>query len=360
MTTPVRDILGQPRGLAWLAGTQFWEAFSLYGMQALLTLYMVGQLLMPGHAENVVGLAATRAAIESITGPLSTQAFAVQLFGLWAGLVRFTPVFGGLLGDRLLGRRRTIMLGCVLMTLGHFCMAFDGSFLAALFLLMLGTGCANSNLFSQVGALYPPEDRRRDDGLQLYYFVLNCGAFIAPIICGWMGAALGWHQAFALAGFGMLAGLLVYTQSGPEGVADFLIVLGASLLATAIFLALAAFLSADAFGRRRTRALALALVVWLACEVFIDLAALGFATFLSSGAASRVVILASLINPIGALRTGALLLVEGTGAFGAASLALLRFTHGPAGAAGLIALSLLCWIALPAWWAGRRLERADI
>ena len=134
----------------------------------------------------------------------------MQLFGLWAGLVRFTPVFGGLLGDRLLGRRRTIMLGCVLMTLGHFCMAFDGSFLAALFLLMLGTGCANSNLFSQVGALYLPEDRRRDDGLQLYYFVLNCGAFIAPIICGWMGAALGWHQAFALAGFGMLAGLLVY------------------------------------------------------------------------------------------------------------------------------------------------------
>ncbi|MBP9944915.1 MAG: ABC transporter permease subunit [Vicinamibacteria bacterium] len=188
--------------------------------------------------------------------------------------------------------------------------------------------------------------------------------FALPVSRGTIlaGRLLGLFLALALAqsfGFG-LAGLLVYTQSGPEGVTDFLIVLGASLLATAIFLALAALLSADAFGRRRTRALALALVVWLACEVFIDLAALGFATFLSSGAASRVVILASLINPIGALRTGALLLVEGTGAFGAASLALLRFTHGPAGAAGLIALSLLCWIALPAWWAGRRLERADI
>ncbi len=188
--------------------------------------------------------------------------------------------------------------------------------------------------------------------------------FALPVSRGTIlaGRLLGLFLALALAqsfGFG-LAGLVIYTQSGPEGVADFLIVLGASLLATAIFLALAAFLSADAFGRRRTRALALALVVWLACEVFIDLAALGFATFLSSGAASRVVILASLINPIGALRTGALLLVEGTGAFGAASLALLRFTHGPAGAAGLIALSLLCWIALPAWWAGRRLERADI
>ncbi|KAB7646393.1 MFS transporter [Polymorphobacter fuscus] len=208
------DILGQPRGLAWLSGTQFWEAFSLYGMQALLTLYMVGQLLLPGHAEHVLGLDATRRAIESVTGPLSTQAFAVQMFGLWAGLVRFTPVFGGLIGDRLLGRRRTIMLGCLLMTAGHFCMAFDASFLLALLLLMLGTGCANSNLFSQVGALYGPDDRRRDDGLQLYYFALNCGAFAAPIVCGWMGQQFGWHLAFALAGFGMLAGLVVYALGG--------------------------------------------------------------------------------------------------------------------------------------------------
>ncbi|HQZ16155.1 MAG TPA: ABC transporter permease subunit [Vicinamibacteria bacterium] len=177
-----------------------------------------------------------------------------------------------------------------------------------------------------------------------------------------LGRMLGLFVALALAqsfGFG-LAGLLVYTQSGPEGVGDFIIVLGASLLATAVFLALAALLSADAFGRRRTKALALALVAWLVGEVFIDLAALGLATFLPSGAASRVLILASLLNPIGALRTGALLLVEGTGAFGAASLALLRFTHGPAGATVLIALSLLTWIVVPALWAGRRLERADI
>ena len=136
--------------------------------------------------------------------------------------------------------------------------------------------------------------------------------------------------------------------------------LGASFLATAVFLALAALLSADAFGRRRTKALALALVAWLVGEVFIDLAALGLATFLPSGAASRVLIFASLVNPVGALRTGALLLVEGTGAFGAASLALLRFTHGPGGATALIALSLIGWIVLPALWAGRRLERADI
>lgn len=177
-----------------------------------------------------------------------------------------------------------------------------------------------------------------------------------------LGRLLGLFAALALAqsfGFG-LAGLLVYTQSGPEGAGDFLIVLGASLVATAVFLALAALLSADAFGRRRTKALALALVIWLVCEVFIDLAALGLATFLPSGAASRVLILASLVNPIGALRTGALFLVEGAGAFGAASLALLRFTHGPVGAAVWIGLSLVAWIALPAFWAGRRLDRADI
>lgn len=214
MTPHSPDLYGQPRGLAWLSGTQFWEAFSLYGMQALLTLYLVGQLLLPGHAEHVIGLEPTRRAIESVTGPLSTQAFAVQLFGLWAGLVRFTPVFGGFIGDRLLGRRRTIIIGCLLMTAGHFCMAFDASFLLALLLLMLGTGCANANLFSQVGGLYGPDDRRRDDGLQLYYFALNCGAFAAPIICGWMGQQFGWHLAFALAGLGMLAGLVIYVIGG--------------------------------------------------------------------------------------------------------------------------------------------------
>ena len=204
------DVLGQPRGLAWLAGTQFFEAFSLYGTQALLTLYMVGQLLMPGHAENVLGLQGLRHGIESVTGPLSTQAFAVQLFGLWAGLIRFTPVFGGFIGDRLLGRSRTIMLGCLTMTAGHFALAFDASFLVGLLLLMLGTGFANANLFAQVSAVYGPDDRRRDDGLQLYYLALNCGAFAAPLAGGLMAQQWGWHLGFGLAGLGMLVGLGVY------------------------------------------------------------------------------------------------------------------------------------------------------
>ncbi len=214
------DLFGQPRGLAWLSGTQFWEAFSLYGLQAMLALYMAGQILQPGRAETVLGLAPVRAAVEAVTGPLSTQAFAAQLFGLWAGLIRFTPIFGGILGDRLLGRRPTIMIGCLLMTAGHFCMAFDASFLIALLLLMLGTGCANANLWSQVGAVYTAGDRRRDSGVQLYYVALNTGAFVAPVICGWLGQELGPHLAFAVAGFGMLIGLLIYALGGRDLPAD--------------------------------------------------------------------------------------------------------------------------------------------
>ena len=214
------DLFGQPRGLTVLAATQFWESFSLYGMQALLVLYMVDQLLMPGHIEKIAGFAATRAAIESVTGPLSTQALAVQLFGLFAGLARFTPVFGGYIGDRLLGRRRMVAIGALLMTAGHFCMAFDVTFLLALLLLVLGTGAMNSNLFSQVGSLYHATDRRRDDGLQLYYLALNIGAFVAPIACGWLGQEFNWHIAFAAAGVGMLFGLIVYLAGSRHEPAD--------------------------------------------------------------------------------------------------------------------------------------------
>ncbi|MFZ4690277.1 MAG: peptide MFS transporter, partial [Polymorphobacter sp.] len=221
------DLFGQPRGLSVLAATQFWESFSLYGTQALLTLYMVDQLLLPGHVERVAGFAATRSAIESVTGPLSTQALAVQLFGLFAGLARFTPAIGGYIGDRWLGRRRSIMAGALLMAAGHFCMAFDVTFLLALLLLILGTGAMNANLFSQLGSVYPAADRRRDDGLQLYYLALNIGAFVAPVVSGWLGQEQGYHIAFSTAGFGMLVGLVVYAAGQRNLPADPVRVAGA-------------------------------------------------------------------------------------------------------------------------------------
>ncbi len=210
----------QPRGILILATTQFWEAFSLYGVQAMLVLFMVDQLLLPGNRERVLGLAATQGAIESVTGPLSSQALAVQLFGIYAGLLRFTPILGGWIGDRLLGRRRTVAIGAVLMTLGHLCMAFDQTFLLALLLLILGVGGMNANLMAQVSALYGPEDRRRDDGFQIYYVGLNTGAFLAPVVCGWLGQEYGWHLGFAVAGIGMLGALIIYLTGGKHLPAD--------------------------------------------------------------------------------------------------------------------------------------------
>ncbi len=208
--THSQTVFGQPRGLAYIAGTELWDRISFHGMQALLVLYMVGQLLLPGHIEHIVGFAGLRRVIEWATGPLSTQALASQIFGLYVGLVYFTPVFGGLLGDRLLGRTRAVTLGAILMTAGHFCMAFDQSFLLALLLLILGAGTLRGNLAPQIGELYSKEDRRRGTAFQIYGSAVNLGAFIAPLVTGVLQQQFDWHIGFAFAGFGMLFGLVVY------------------------------------------------------------------------------------------------------------------------------------------------------
>jgi len=177
-----------------------------------------------------------------------------------------------------------------------------------------------------------------------------------------LGKLLGLLEALLAAqalGFGA-AGLVIFSQSGSDGLAGFLLLLAASAVLTAVSLGVAALLSATAIGRRRTRALALALVTWFAAVVLFDVAALGLASLLPSGPASRVLILAVLLNPVDAVRTAALLSIEGASAFGAASLALLRFSHGPWGAGVLLGLSLSLWIVVPAWAALRRLRRADV
>jgi POT family proton-dependent oligopeptide transporter len=207
---PPGDAFGQPRGLWVLAGTELWERISFHGMQALLVLYMVGALLLPGHVEHVVGFASYRAIVETFTGPLSVQALAAQTFGLYVGLVYFMPVLGGAVGDRLIGRRAAVILGGALMTCGHFALAFDRSFLLALLLLMSGAGLLRGNLSAQVKSLYPDGDRREADAFQLYYVAINIGAFLAPIITGALAVLYGWHFGFAFAGFGMLIGLCVY------------------------------------------------------------------------------------------------------------------------------------------------------
>jgi POT family proton-dependent oligopeptide transporter len=211
-----RDLLGQPRGLFFIGCTEFWERISFHGMLALLVLYMVEQLLLPGHVEHIVGFQGLRAAIEGVTGPLSPRALASQIFGLYVGFVYLMPVFGGLLGDRVLGRRRAVALGALLMTAGHFCMAFEASYLLALLLLIVGAGVLRGNLASQVGDLYSSDDRRRETAFQIYYGALNTGAFIAPLITGILAQARGWHYGFGFAGFGMLAGLVIYLSGGQD------------------------------------------------------------------------------------------------------------------------------------------------
>jgi len=213
-TRPTADAFGQPRGLWVLAGTELWDRISFHGMQALLVLYMVGSLLLPGHVENIAGFAQYRAIVEGVTGPLSVQALAAQTFGLYIGLIYFTPVFGGSIGDRLIGRRAAVMLGCTLMACGHFALAFDRSFLLALLLLILGAGLLRANLQAQVKSLYADGDRREADAFQIYYVAINIGAFIAPIMTGALAVSYGWHAGFGFAGLGMLVGLAIYGVGG--------------------------------------------------------------------------------------------------------------------------------------------------
>lgn len=156
------------------------------------------------------------------------------------------------------------------------------------------------------------------------------------------------------------AGVVIFTQSGGEGAGGFALLFVASVALTAVFLAVAAALGSASFGRGRTRALALALVAWFVAVILFDIAALGAASLLRSGPASRLLIASVLLNPVDAVRTGALLGTSGVAAFGAASLAFLRFTGGPVNAALMLAGSVLLWVIVPAAIAVRRLNRADV
>ncbi len=204
------ELFGHPRGLSYLFATEMWERFSFYGMRALLVLYMVKHLLQPGNAEQVVGYATLKGLLEFLFGPLGVQPLSSHIYGFYSAFVYLTPVFGGLLADRVLGRRRTVMLGAVLMAIGHFMMAFEPLFLFALLLLILGNGAFKPNISTQVGTLYAPGDPRRDRAFSIFYVGINVGAFFSPLVCGTLGEKLGWHYGFSAAGVGMLIGLAIY------------------------------------------------------------------------------------------------------------------------------------------------------
>ncbi len=199
-----------PRGLYFLTVTELAERFSYYGMVSLLPLYLGQELLLPGHAEKVIGLAGLRALFE-FGGPMSNLAFASLIVGWYGGLVYFTPIIGGWIGDRWLGIKRAVILGIVLMSMGHLAMTYDQTFLIAGLLLILGSGFLKGNISAQVGTLYPAAaESLRDRGYAIYSTGINFGAVTGPVAVGTVAAIYGWHTGFGLATALMLVALAFY------------------------------------------------------------------------------------------------------------------------------------------------------
>jgi proton-dependent oligopeptide transporter, POT family len=186
---PRADWFGHPPGLTILFLTEMWEKFSYFGMRALLVYYMTKALAFP-------------------------QADASLIYGSYTAIAYFTPIFGGLIADRYLGRRRAVILGGSIMALGHFMMAFPPLFFPALATIAIGNGFFLPSLPSQVQLLYAPDDPRRNTAFNVYYVGINIGGLLAPLVCGTLGEIFGWHWGFAAAGVGMCAGLVVYVAGG--------------------------------------------------------------------------------------------------------------------------------------------------
>ena len=206
---------GHPAGLGWLAFCELWERFSYYGMQILLGLYLTKHLFLPENIGHVVGIGVVRAAVEALLGPRTPLQLGALIAGLYAGLVYLTPLFGGLLADRVLGRTRTVVIGASLMALGHFLMAFEASFLLAITCLLLGVGCFKGNISAQVGALYAPGDKRNASAFQIFLLAVQIAVIAAPLVCGTLGEKKGFDWGFGAAGIGMLIGLCVYLAARP-------------------------------------------------------------------------------------------------------------------------------------------------
>ncbi|WP_375403597.1 peptide MFS transporter [uncultured Sphingomonas sp.] len=176
---------GQPRGLTILFLTNMWEQFSYFGMRALLVFYMTKELLLSQERSSFI-------------------------YGAYTACAYFTPIVGGVIADRYLGKRRAVIAGASIMAVGHFMMAFEPLFYVALATIALGNGLFLPSLPSQINDLYAADDPRRGWAYNVYYLGINVGGFLAPLICGTLGELYGWHYGFAAAGIGMVAGLVIY------------------------------------------------------------------------------------------------------------------------------------------------------
>ena len=190
-TTQEPEMFGHPKGLFYLFFAELWERFSFYGMIALLMLYMVNEIF--------------KALAEK-------DAAAAAVYASYGSLVYASTVIGGRISDKILGMRASIFLGGILMSLGHFVLAIENdiAFFLALAFIVVGNGFFKPNISTFVGSLYKDGDRRKDSGFTIFYMGINIGAFVSPLLCGWLGQTYGWHYGFGLAGIGMLTGLAFF------------------------------------------------------------------------------------------------------------------------------------------------------
>lgn len=204
------SFLGHPPGVGWLSSAEFWERFAYYGMQALLVLYLSHALFKPGTIEHVWGIGWFSHALESIYGPLDYAALASAVVGFYSATVYLTPILGGYIADRLIGRTATVALGASMMAAGYFLLCVEQTFLIGIFALLFGVGCFKGNIAAQVGDLYTIDDPRRADGFQVYFLGIQIAVIIAPLITGTLGEKVGWTWGFGSAGVGILIGLIIY------------------------------------------------------------------------------------------------------------------------------------------------------
>jgi len=204
------SFIGHPPGVGWLSSAEFWERFAYYGMQALLVLYLSHSLFKPGTIEHVWGIGWFSHAMESLYGKLDYAALASAVVGFYSATVYLTPILGGYIADRLIGRTATVAIGASMMAAGYFLLCVEQTFLIGIFALLFGVGCFKGNIAAQVGDLYTIDDPRRADGFQVYFLGIQIAVIIAPLITGTLGEKVGWTWGFGSAGVGILIGLVIY------------------------------------------------------------------------------------------------------------------------------------------------------
>lgn len=209
-TAPQKDWLGHPPGLTVLFSTELWERFSYYGMRALLVLYLVHFLFLPGHVEHVLFYPQVKAFFEWMSGPLTVQQLSSLIYGTYTGFIYCSPLLGAWVGDNYLGQRKTAVIGIVGMGIGQFMLMSEALLFPGLLLLIVAGGFFKTNTTAQVGMLYKAGDSRRDQAYSIYYVGVNIGAAIAPLVAGSLGELVGWSYGFGAAGVGMILALIAY------------------------------------------------------------------------------------------------------------------------------------------------------